>query len=230
MAGCSVQQVRDLEARGVLARAARTASGHRRFTDTHLRDLHAYRDLAAAVGPVAARSLMAGIRHLSAAEAVDRIGACHVRLDRERDQLQQARTALVLISQEEAAELPGTDEDRLSITAVAQALGLRTSTLRFWEQEGLLHPDHIRSGSGTARAYPLPQIHRARIIVALRAAGHGIPAVREALTAIDAFEVQPSLEFLDRRDELLTRRWMGLLRAGVTLVDIVSPEPALRGD
>ena len=35
-AGCSVQQVRDLEAEGVLRPAGRTASGHRVFTEAHV--------------------------------------------------------------------------------------------------------------------------------------------------------------------------------------------------
>ncbi|WP_217644458.1 MerR family DNA-binding transcriptional regulator [Geodermatophilus amargosae] len=57
-AGYSVQQVRDLEADGVLPPADRTASGYRTFAEVHVRAALAYRSLAAAVGAVHARELV----------------------------------------------------------------------------------------------------------------------------------------------------------------------------
>ena len=57
-AGCSVQQVRNLERDGVLPPASRTASGYRRYTETHVRSALAYRALAAATGPVEAKTIM----------------------------------------------------------------------------------------------------------------------------------------------------------------------------
>ena len=56
--GYSVQQIRQLESRGVLPAAGRLANGYRSFSRLHLRALLAYRDLARAVDPVAAREVM----------------------------------------------------------------------------------------------------------------------------------------------------------------------------
>jgi DNA-binding transcriptional MerR regulator len=51
VAGCSVQQIRDLERLGVIPPAERQSNGYRRFTAVHLTALRAYRGLVTAVGP-----------------------------------------------------------------------------------------------------------------------------------------------------------------------------------
>lgn len=58
--GYSAQQVRNLERDEVLPPAARTPSGYRMYDIRHLRWARAYRDLAAAVGPVEARAMLRG--------------------------------------------------------------------------------------------------------------------------------------------------------------------------
>ena len=52
-AGCSVQQVRDLEHAGVIPPARRAPNGYRAFGDVHVAAVLVYRSLALAVGPVA---------------------------------------------------------------------------------------------------------------------------------------------------------------------------------
>ena len=58
LAGCSVQQVRKLEDRGVLPPAPRTDAGYREYRAVHLASALAYRSLATAIGPTEARVLM----------------------------------------------------------------------------------------------------------------------------------------------------------------------------
>lgn len=67
-AGCSAQQVRDLEARGVIPVAVGSPNGYRWFTADHVRHLRAYRDLAYAV-----------VRELD--DASDSLAALDARLD-----------------------------------------------------------------------------------------------------------------------------------------------------
>jgi DNA-binding transcriptional MerR regulator len=85
-AGYSAQQVRDLEALGVIPAAHRAGNGYRRFSAVHVRDLRAYRDLARAVGPVEARRAMREIRFLPSGQAAALVCSFHSRLNRERDQ------------------------------------------------------------------------------------------------------------------------------------------------
>jgi DNA-binding transcriptional MerR regulator len=239
--GYSVQQVRDLERLGVVPPAVRAANGYRAYTATHVRALRAYRGLASAAGPVDARRLLAttfaaaqgdpaeGTRLADAAAA---IGAVHVRLARERDEALRAREALRAIRAEAAAPTaaPAADAppDRtggtMTITELAAALGVRTSTLRFWEQEGLAVPDRVTSLR--ARQYGTGAIQEARIVAALRSSGYGIPAVRAVVATLREVDgvaegAVRAEQILDRRLDQIAARTVALLRAGADLAAVL---------
>jgi len=55
-AGCSVQQVRNLEQAGVLPPTTRTPAGYRTYTHVHVLAAVAYVALSAGVGPVQAKT------------------------------------------------------------------------------------------------------------------------------------------------------------------------------
>ena len=187
--GYSVQQVRVLEGLGVVPPATRAANGYRRFGPEHVVALRAYRRLAEAVGPVVARQVLAEMRALPLDEAAARVSGLHVGLARQRDEALAARRALALVRAEAAldgaptaaAEDPG---DAMTITELARALGVRASTLRFWEREGLVAPERVGSGSVRGRRYPVAAIREARVAAALRSAGHPVPAVREVVASL----------------------------------------------
>lgn len=239
--GYSVQQVRDLERLGVIPPAVRAANGYRAYTAAHVRALRAYRGLASAAGPVDARRLLAttfagaqgdpaapGTRLADAAAA---IGAVHVRLARERDEALRAREALRAIRAEAAAPdadptdaTPDRAGDTMTITELAAALGVRTSTLRFWEQEGLAVPDRVTTLR--ARQYGTGTIQEARIVAALRSSGYGIPAVRDVVATLREVDgvaegaVQAE-QILDRRLDQIAARTVALLRAGADLAAVL---------
>ncbi|MBP2478527.1 DNA-binding transcriptional MerR regulator [Crossiella equi] len=220
--GYSVQQVRDLEALGVLPPATRSHNGYRQFAEAHLDALRAYRDLAHAVGPVEARRAMREIRVLPRAEAAALLCGFHTRLNDERDQALTARAALAAIRDEATTDAEPTPGDTMTITELAQALGTRASTLRFWEQAGLVTPERVVTRAGTARRYPLTAIREARITAALRAGGYRVPDVHKALTAVrDLRDVTDSLAALDARLAAIAQRALALLRAGTLLAEII---------
>ncbi len=222
--GYSVQQVRDLEAVGVLPEAERAANGYRQFSAAHVRALRAYRELAYAVGPVEARRTMRRLHRHPPEQGVATAGALHVRLHDEREQALAARRALEAVREEAATDAePGT-ADSMTITELSQALGVKASTLRFWEKAGLVAPERITTRAGTARRYPLPAIREARVTAALRAGGYRIPDVRTALTAVrELGDVSRSLAALDARLQDITARTLALLRAGTLLAGIFEP-------
>ncbi|WP_325052042.1 MerR family transcriptional regulator [Nocardia stercoris] len=220
--GYSVQQVRDLEASGVIPAAERSESGYRRFAEVHIEALRAYRDLAHAVGPVEARRVMREIRVLPRDRAAALIGGLHITLDAERAQSRAARHALESIQDESVTDAPPLAGDSMTITELSQALGVRASTLRFWEQCGLVAPDRTGARSRTARVYSLTAIRDARITAALRAGGYRIPDVQRAITALRGLgEVSESMAALDRRLASIADRTLALLRAGTRLAAIV---------
>ncbi|WP_106815751.1 MerR family transcriptional regulator [Microbacterium timonense] len=225
LAGYSVQQVRDLEQLGVIPPATRRANGYRSFGAEHVLALRAYRALAAAVGPVQARATLRDARTLPADEALARVGALHVGLARARDDTLAALRALDAISREAAGEATPAPDDAMGITELATALGVRSSTLRFWEQEGLLFPERITHLH--VRHYPPEVVRQARIIAALRAAGYRVPDVRAAMESLRGLsDSRVAREALQTRLDDIASRWLALLRAGADVAELVAPGSA----
>ncbi|PSK93720.1 DNA-binding transcriptional MerR regulator [Murinocardiopsis flavida] len=221
--GYSPQQVRKLERMGVIPPAARSRNGYRAYARVHVHALRAYRGLAAAMGPVAAGALLAELRTGTVTEAAAAVSAAHVRLAREREEALRAQRALRAIQDE--ADTPGFEhaDDAMTITELAEALQVRASTLRFWEQEGLVAPERVTSLR--ARRYGIEAVNAARVTAALRGAGYGIPAVREVMGALDGIDGQGEAgRILVRRLDGIAERTVALLRAGTDLAAVVAAE------
>ncbi|MEL7976440.1 MerR family transcriptional regulator [Isoptericola sp. F-RaC21] len=215
--GYSVQQVRDLERLGVVPPVARGPNGYRAYSPRHVTAVRAYRGLAAAVGPVVARRTMATLQGAPLADAAAALTDLHAQLAKERTETLQALAALDAIRAEPAASSPGSV---LTITELGDALGVRTSTLRHWESEGLLEPERV--GSVRARVYDRPAVAAARVVAALRAAGYGIPALHDVVAAMrglgDTADAEAALR--ERLDRIATRSG-ALLRAGADLAAVL---------
>ncbi|GAA2454083.1 MerR family transcriptional regulator [Agromyces soli] len=217
-AGYSDQQVRDLERLGVIPPAARSANGYRSYTGAHLVALRAYRALALAIGPVAARAALAELRTRPLADAAAVVDELHAGISRERERVRAALAGLAAIATDASAAEPSAET--MSITELAAALGVRSSTLRFWEAESLLSPDRV--GSVAARSYPPPQIVVARIVAALREGGAGIPEVRAVVDTLgEPAGVASASAALDGRLRALAARSAKLLRASAALVELI---------
>ncbi len=147
-------------------------------------------------------------------------------LNQEREQALAAREALEAIHGEATTDADPIEADAMTITELSTALGLRASTLRFWEQVGLVAPERIITRAGSARRYHLSAIRDARITTALRAAGYRITDVRKALTAVrDLHDVSHSLEAVGDRLNIIAQRELALLRAAAKLSEIIQPTP-----
>ncbi|WP_432056629.1 MerR family transcriptional regulator [Streptomyces sp. bgisy022] len=223
--GYSPQQVRDLERLGVIPAAVRSDNGYRRYTPLHVRALRAYRGLARAAGPVEARGLLVRLRAAPLPEAAAAVGAVHVRLARERDEVLRAQRALLLIREETPGAGAGGGGDTMTITELAGALGVRPSTLRFWEQEGLLAPERVTSQR--ARRYTAAAVAQARIVAALRGGGHSLPAVRGIMRSLAGFGgPEEAHRTLRHRLDALAVRTVALLEAGADLAAVLTAERA----
>lgn len=217
--GYSVQQVRDLERLGVIPPAVRAANGYRQFGARHLTAVRVYRAMAAALGPVPARTLVPGLVAGTVAEAAERIDVLHAELATERARVKEAVRALDVALAE--ADEVFSAEDALSIGQLAEALGIRPSALRHWEREGLVRPARTTTAV-SSRTYGATAITEARIVAALRAGGYGIPAISVLVERVRArsgpAEVQ---DVLAARLADLTRRSVALLAAAGHLHDLL---------
>lgn len=202
--------------------APRAQNGYRQFSKTHVRVLHAYRDLAHALGPVDARHALLELQRVPAAEGAALMGRLHARLALEREQTLAARRALEAIHAETATDAEPLESDSMTITELSQALGVRASTLRFWESVGLVAPERISTPAGPARRYDLAAIREVRITAALRAGGYRIPDVHQAITALrDLGDTHQSLTALDSRLAGIADRTLALLRAGAVAAELL---------
>lgn len=218
-AGCSVQQVRNLERDGVIRPAGRTPAGYRAYTEIHALAAVAYTALAAGIGPIQAKTVMRAALQSPMGELLGLLDAAHARLHVERRDVTATRRAVAAISTELMDRPHPTDS--MSISELADALGVRTSTLRYWESEGLLKPE--RFGASRARNYPPGEVRDARIVHQLRLAGHRIPALRELMPALQQPERQQDITAaLSSREEGITGRSRALLRAAAALHDLVT--------
>ncbi|MFJ1746502.1 MerR family transcriptional regulator [Streptomyces sp. NPDC088116] len=227
--GYSVQQVRDLERLGVIPPAARSSNGYRSYTPVHVRALRAYRGLASAAGPVVARRILAELRTQTLAEAASAVNAVHVRLAREREEALRAQEALRAIQAEANTAEFEQERDAMTITELAEALNVRPSTLRFWEQEGLVAPERVTSLR--ARRYGLPAIRAARIVAALRGSGYGVVAVREIMESLHRFDgLEEARRILGQRLDRIAVRTVELLRAGADLAAVAATSATTPGE
>lgn len=208
--GYSTQQVRDLERLGVLPAAERTPNGYRRYEERHIIALRAYRRLAAAIGPVPARQMMPTLLQGTLDTAAGRIDGLHAMLARSRDQVREASRGL----QAALADTTNVfdDLDAMTISELAEALGVRSSALRHWEHEGLVNPDRISQSQ--TRRYNAQAITEARVVAALRSGGHRIPLISRVLEQLREHGLTAEAQaLLDARLSDLNRRSVALLAA-----------------
>lgn len=69
-----------------------------------------------------------------------------------------------------------------SIGNVARTCGVAPSALRYWEAQGLIHPDHTPSGY---RQYDEEQVARVRFVQRAQALGLALSEIRDLLRAAD---------------------------------------------
>ncbi|MBB5917374.1 DNA-binding transcriptional MerR regulator [Nocardia transvalensis] len=219
-AGYSVQQVRDLEHEAVLPPAARTPSGYRVYDESHVHSALAYRRLAAGVGPAAAREIMRAVHTRPLPEVLALLDAAHARLDRERRDLGFAKTAARAIAAEPLADARPSDE--MSISELADALGVRTSTLRYWDSVRLVVPSRVDTRA--ARVYTPGDVRDARIVHQLRSAGYGIPALQALVPQLRAAGgVDAVMAGLAARDASIDTRSRALFEAAAALAPLLTP-------
>ncbi|MGW8728119.1 MerR family transcriptional regulator [Streptomyces sp. NPDC055808] len=213
-AGYSVQQVRNLERDGVLPPATRSAAGYRIYGEIHLRSALAYRALAAGVGPVEAKRIVRSVHERPTSEVLALLDAAHARLDRERTDLKHAKEAASAISTEPIGDVRPSDS--MGVSELAAALGVRPSTLRHWDAEGLAVPDRVPPRE--TRRYSPAQTRDARIVHQLRAAGYRIDQLRTLMPDLRHGHRSADVEAaLAARDVSIAARSRALLDATVAL-------------
>lgn len=218
-AGCSVQQVRNLERAGVLPPATRTTSGYRVHGEIHVRSAIAYRELAAGTGPAEAKKIVRAVHRGHLSDVLARLDEAHARIDAERAELRRAKAAARAIADEPIADVRPSDS--MNISELAAALGVRTSTLRHWDAEGLAVP--AREPARATRRYLPPHVRDARIVHQLRQAGYRIESLRALMPELRSGRRFPDVDTaLAARDISIEKRSRALLAGAAALHELLA--------
>lgn len=200
-AGVSTQTVRNLEQRGVIPTAGRTPTGYRYFENRHMAALQAYRKVAGAFGVGPANQILPLIT-AGDPDAAFRIVTSLVRaIDEERERLGHLIEALGNVPETPATPSRG----QRSIAELARHLQIKPSTLRVWEREGLIAPG--RDPATGYRRFTETDAQQARVVLALRRAGIGIPPLRPVMAQVrGSTSPTAALEALGRRESQLAEQ------------------------
>ena len=218
-AGYSVQQVRNLERDGVLPPATRSAAGYRIYGEIHLQSALAYRALAVGTGPVEAKRIVRAVHECPTSQVLALLDAAHAQLDRERTDLKLAKEAAAAISAELVEDVRPSDS--MSVSELAAALGVRPSTLRHWDAEGLAVPDRVSPRE--TRRYSPAQTRDARIVHQLRSAGYRIDQLRALMPGLRHGHRSENIgTALAARDVSIAARSRALLDATVALSTVLA--------
>lgn len=213
--GVSTQHVRNLEAAGVLPTAERTATGYRRYTDEHLSALRCYQTLAEGHGAPTARAIMTAVHRDNTAEALALIDTAHQTLHEQRQALAQTTQTLNAITVSAVderlhARVP------MSIGELAHLLGVRTSTLRVWENAGLLAPERLPGVQH--RSYDADDVRDARVIRLLRQGHYRFIRIKPVIEELrDAGTGNALRATLEERHAAFTVRARAMLHAAALL-------------
>lgn len=209
-AGLSTQQIRNYLDVGLLPPAGRAPNGYRVFTARHTDALATARALIAGHGWPNAVAMLRAVHDDDVTSALAAVDRSHGELDRERTQVTTTLQAL-------DGELPERFRlhHPLRIGDAAAAVGVRPSTLRLWEREGMLFPARER-GTGY-RAYDQAQLTRALIITMLRRSRYSLAAAREVMDAMLADDPARTRTALTARQRELDETGRRRIRATAAL-------------
>ena len=199
----SVQQVRNYEASGFIPPAERSPGGYRLYTQQHLAALKTARNLVGGYGWQRARAIMQAVHQSQLSVALALIDERHAELANKRLQVEQTLTALSTLAAQSAPLTNPHHSQPIRVGEAAKQVGVRVSSVHFWEQQDLLHP--LRDQSSRYRLYDEQQMRRLRVVVLLREAGYDFNVIRPVLDELAAGRPEKAIVAVEKRRVELTR-------------------------
>lgn len=208
----STQTVRDYERYGFLPPAPRSLTGYRWYDSLHLQAMRAARVMIGGYGWEAALQIMQRLHKEDSDGALRQIHACHAALYQRRQEAETILKSLISLSTIMEKQRHQTEEQEqdpvrpvsrrpLRISEAARAIGVRPSTIRYWEQQGLVRPPRV--SRSTYRSYSQEHLLTLRIIALLRQANHDVDTIRDLLKQMEGANYAHVIAAADQRIEEL---------------------------
>jgi DNA-binding transcriptional MerR regulator len=217
--GMSVQQVRNYEAWGFLPPAERSKSGYRLYTSHHLAALKTARSMIAGYGWQRTLHIMQAVHQGNLSTALALVDTRHAEFASKRLQVEETLEALQALSKQSILWTGVLHAHELRIGEAAKRVGVRTSALHFWEQQGLLRP--VRDQNSGYRLYDELQMRRLQIVVLLREAGYDFGAIRSVLDEIASGRPEKAIQAVEKRGEEMARMSWACIEAMSSLQQYV---------
>lgn len=176
----SVQAVRDYEVGGLLPAVPRLSNGYRTYTARHLAALQTIRALIDAGytrGEMSA--IMNAIHAGSVHHALAIVDQHHADLDDRRRRMLSLESEVLHNVNADQQHIPDIPPQRIPIGSAAALVGVRPSTIRFWESLGLLAIE--RNASSGFREFGPSDLHRLHAIRQMRALHCSWDTIRSTL-------------------------------------------------
>ncbi len=181
--GLSTQAVRNYEHWGFLPPAERGLQGYRLYGQHHLHAIRTARSLISGFGWERARRIMQYIHQDELSSAFAVIDEYHAVIHQSRREVEETLGALqAIVTALPAATAVGGKRKQFHVGEIARYTGVRVSAIRFWEEQGLIHP--ARDKTNRYRLYDEQHIRLLQVLALLRKTGYGIEAARIVLTQL----------------------------------------------
>ncbi len=180
--GVSPQLVRNYEAWGIIPPVERSAKGYRLYSERHLQALQTLRGMVKGYGWQTSADIMHDYHQGQSDQAFKRINRRHAAIYHEREQIEQMLIGLRAVTEQLPQHSQHDPSQPLTIGQAAKLLGVKVSTLRFWELQGLIKPQ--RNKQNGYRYYNREQFQRLKVIAILRKSHYCIEAIRAVLEAL----------------------------------------------
>lgn len=207
--------MRNYEACGFLPPVDRSDTGYRMYTRRHLHALRTARNLILGYGWKNALTIMQSIHQDDLDLAFALVNARHAELDRKRQQVDQTLDAIRRTDSQIELWTKEKRSGSLRVGEVAKLLGVRVSTLHYWEDRGLLNP--IRDQSSRYRLYDEQQFHRLQVIVFLKEVGYDFDTLHSMLEEMTLGKLERTLAALENRRKEITSASRACIQATASL-------------
>lgn len=226
LAGVSTSTIRRYEELGFIPAAKRAPSGHRIYGHRHLFALETSRAMCEGYGWMRALTIMRLLHEGRTRSALAMVDSCHAELDRNRLETDETLRAIRSLAQSAPDVAPPLHLRRKAPVPVGEAasrIGVKTSTLHFWEKHGLVSP--IRGATSRYRLYDEGQMYRLRVISLMRQAGYGIEDIGAALRESSRANPERALRAVERRRENIERKSLLCAKATAALWKYIQDPP-----
>lgn len=165
--------MRNYEDDGILPSSVRGTNGYRRYSYLHLAALEAFLALARAASHSSARDVMRAINSGRLDDALEIIDTVHSQVLKDRQTVRSIQSALANINSD--VPLDGSRMPSYTIGDLAHRLSITSTTLRGWEQAGILAPSR-QAGTGH-RHYSYEDVRDAELAHLLRRGGQRLSSI-----------------------------------------------------